>query len=235
VPPTQPLFVFDLDGTLVDSHLDLAESANELLEGYGAAPLAADDVTAMVGEGARVLVERALAARAVTTPLDKALEAFLEIYERRLVGHTRAYSGVRETFDALRGHATIAVLTNKPGRHTRLLLEALDLARDVSHAIGGDEGFPRKPDPASLRHVMTIARATPQTTVMVGDSLVDVETAARAGTRLVVALYGFGKFDDPVATIPPGSIRVADPEALPDVCRALLRDLVGPPSPGNPT
>jgi phosphoglycolate phosphatase len=215
------LFVFDLDGTLVDSRRDLAESANELLEQYGAAPLSIETVTDMVGEGARVLVERVLAARAVASPVAHALDRFLEIYERRLHVHTRLYPGVGETLDALEGRAALAVLTNKPGRHTGLLLDALGLGHRFTRVIGGDSAFPRKPDPAALLHLVEATGASVDTTVMVGDSMVDVETARQAGCLMCVAAYGFGRFPEPGA-FEPGTLVVRDSAFLPQVCGSLL-------------
>jgi phosphoglycolate phosphatase len=218
------LFVFDLDGTLVDSRLDLAESANELLASYGAAPLETDAVCAMVGEGARVLVERALSASAVNAPLDEALETFLAIYERRLVNHTRLYPGVLETLDALSGKAALGVFTNKPSRHTRLLLQALGVDGRFLEAIGIGDGFARKPDPAGLLHLIARAGASVSTTVMVGDSMVDVETGRRAGCRLVVALYGLGRFED-ASQFPAGTLTVPSSEGLADACTRVLASL----------
>lgn len=190
------LIVFDLDGTLVDSRLDLAGSANRLLEELGAPQLSVDQVVAMVGEGARVLVGRVLAAAHVEADLDEALERFLLIYDRHLVDHTTLYPGIVETLDALEGITRLAVLTNKPQQHTERLLEALDLRRFFAEVIGGDSRFPRKPDPAALEHLMASAGATPQTTIMVGDSMIDVETARRASAHVCVARYGFGVFDE---------------------------------------
>lgn len=193
-----PLIVFDLDGTLVDSRLDLAHSANVLLEEYGALPLAVEQVTGMVGEGARVLVTRVLRAARVAEDVDvsAALGRFLEIYDRHLVDHTRLYPGAIDALRALDGRATLALLTNKPTHHTERLLEALDIRRYFSAVIGGDAVFPRKPDPAGLLHLVASSGATPGTTVMVGDSMVDVETAQRAATHICVARYGFGHVPD---------------------------------------
>ena len=101
----------------------------------------------------------------------------------------------------------MAVLTNKPGRHTGLLLEALDLRRFFMEVIGGDSAFPRKPDPSALRHLIGQACATPETTMMVGDSVVDLETAKGAGCRMCVARYGFG-------TVPASAVTTDTVEAL---------------------
>lgn len=201
-----PLIVFDLDGTLVDSRLDLAASANALLEEYGSAPLGVDAVAAMVGDGARVLVTRVLeAAGRADVDVQAALNRFLALYDQHLVDHTRLYPGVVETLGALAGRATVTMLTNKPGHHTERLLAALGIRHHFATVIGGDAAFPRKPDPTALLHLVGTARATPETTVMVGDSIVDVETAERAATRLCVARYGFGRLPADV-TFAPGTL-----------------------------
>ena len=211
---SSPLFVFDLDGTLVDSRLDLAESANELLAARGAPALSVEAVVSMVGEGARVLVERVLARAGLGPADDAALDEFLRIYDLRLTNHTTAYPGVREALDAVAPMASLAVLTNKPGRHTRRLLDALGLTRYFAAGIiGGDSSWPRKPDPTSLRHLMTMAGTAPEQTLMIGDSMVDVETARRAGTRLCVAYYGFGEVPREVG-FTPGAVSVTDPREL---------------------
>jgi phosphoglycolate phosphatase len=185
------LIVFDLDGTLVDSRLDLAESTNEMLGTYGAPALPVDRVAMMVGEGARKLVERALGAAGLDAAEPEALARFLEIYGRRLLVHTRPYEGIAEALERLNA-ASLAVLTNKPGELTRRLLEAFDLARHFSQVIGGDSPWGRKPDPTGLRALMQGAGVPAADTWLVGDSMIDVETARRAGTRMCVVLYGFG-------------------------------------------
>lgn len=187
------LIVFDLDGTLIDSRLDLAESTNEVLASYGAAALPVDRVAGMVGEGARTLVERALAAADLDPAEPDALARFRVIYDRRLLVHTRPYDGVAEMLAQVSRLGPMAVLTNKPDAPTRRLLEAFDLARYFSRVIGGDSDLARKPDPAGLQALIKDYDATPATTWLVGDSMIDVATARRAGTRLCVVLYGFGQ------------------------------------------
>jgi phosphoglycolate phosphatase len=186
------LFVFDLDGTLVDSLRDLADSANELLASYGAAPLETATIGAMVGDGAARLVARACAAAGIA-PRD-ALARFLEIYDARLLTHTRPYDRMPEAIAALDRSASLAVLTNKPLGATRRILAGLDLAKffDDDAVIGGDGPWPRKPDPAGLLHLCARAAVAPADALLVGDSHVDWLTARDAGTAICLARYGFG-------------------------------------------
>jgi len=187
------LIVFDLDGTLVDSKRDIAESANATLVECGAAPLAEDAIGRMVGDGAPVLVARAFAAAGSPRPAD-ALDRFLAIYDARLLKHTRPYEGIPELLADLGRRASLAVLTNKPIEATRRILDGLDLTGHFrpGSILGGDGPFPRKPDPSGLRHLMTAAGASSTATVLVGDSVVDWRTAVAASTSVCLARYGFG-------------------------------------------
>ena len=189
-----PLIVFDLDGTLVDSSRDLAESTNEMLAGYGAAELPFEVASSFVGEGAKVLVERAIARAGVDVPVSDALDRFRAIYDRRLLNHTRPYDGMMGVVQFAAGLAPLAVLTNKPTAPTERILAALGLAPHFRWVLGGDAAFPRKPDPGALRYLMEQARVTPAQTIFVGDSMVDIRTARSADVRVCIARYGFGHF-----------------------------------------
>jgi phosphoglycolate phosphatase len=187
-----PLVIFDLDGTVVDSRLDVANSTNEVLESCGAAPLPVDVIAGMVGEGARRLVQRAREASGLRVPLDEALDRFRAVYDRRLLEHTRPYAGIVESVRAAGALARLAILTNKPEAPTRRLLEAFGLLDSFEWVVGGDSGVPRKPNPAGTLHLMERAGAAAAETLFVGDSMIDVETARRAGVAICVARYGFG-------------------------------------------
>jgi phosphoglycolate phosphatase len=187
------LFVFDLDGTLVDSLRDLADSANDLLGQCGAPPLSIDAVGRMVGEGAATLVSRVFAASGVPEPAD-ALDRFLAIYDGRLLNHTRPYDGMPEALDALAERASLAVLTNKPLLATRRVLDGLRLSRffDAGAVLGGDGPLARKPDPTALRSLCARVSVDPEQAMLVGDSFVDWQTSRNAGTAICLARYGFG-------------------------------------------
>jgi phosphoglycolate phosphatase len=170
--------------------------------------LPTDAVTAMVGEGAALLVRRALVAAGLEPDVEAALPRFLEIYDDRLLVHTQPYPGTREMLEALAPRARLAVLTNKPQHHSVRVLEGLALDRYFADVIGGDTPLGRKPDPGGLRDLMTRARAGPADTVMVGDSAIDRRTARAAGTRVCLVRYGFG-FGSAAAELD-GSESIAD-------------------------
>ena len=185
------LIAFDLDGTLVDSRRDLADSANDLIVELGGSPLPEDAIGRMVGEGAAVLVKRALIAAGVTD-LGAAVNRFLAIYDTRLLRHTRVYAGMD---DVLRFAATLgrlAVLTNKPLAPSERILEGLGIRELFDFVIGGDGPLPRKPDPSSLEELIQEAGASAETSMLVGDSAIDHETAVRAGVRCCMVSFGFG-------------------------------------------
>ena len=209
------LFVFDLDGTLVDSLHDLANSANALLAQCGARQLGVDEVAAMVGEGAATLIARAFAAVRLPLPAD-ALDRFLAIYDTKLLDNTRAYDGIPAVLETLGAHAPLAVLTNKPRAATVRILEGLSLDRFFPDdaILGGDGPLPRKPDPAGLAHLCARASVQTQETVMVGDSAVDWQTARAAGTGICLARYGFGFREFPVGELRGDEILLDRPSDL---------------------
>lgn len=210
------LIVFDLDGTLIDSRRDLADSANQLIKELGGTPLADAEIGRMVGEGAAILVRRSLAAGGVTdTPA--ALPRFLDIYNQRLLNHTRVYPGIPDAVRAARRHARLAVLTNKPGRPTERILTGLQLRSLFDEVVGGDGPWPRKPDPASLLALMERADATPAGTLLVGDSIIDHETAQRAAVRCCLASWGFGYETIPTQRLTGDEWIAREPSALLDV------------------
>ena len=212
--PTFTLIVFDLDGTLIDSRRDLAESANEMLAGYGRAPLPVDEVAAMVGEGARLLVERACRAGGLADVPPDALARYLGIYGRRLLNHTRAYPGIGDALAQLSATATLAVLTNKPTEPAERLVTYFKFVPAVSAVIGGDGAWPRKPDPSGLCALMTRFGASPGATCLVGDSWIDAATARRAGVAFCWARYGFGARESTEGSVVEAPMAVDTPAQL---------------------
>ncbi len=188
----QRTFLFDLDGTLVDSVPDLAAALNRLMAARGLPGFGGPEVMRMVGDGARVLVERAFAARG-RTPDEAALAAFLEDYSAHAAERTRAFPGVAETLRELAGAGwRLAVCTNKPLAPTRSLLAALGLEGFFA-AVGAGDSFPvRKPDPGHLLATLHAAGGTPDRAVMVGDHHNDLLAAGGAGVPVIFAAWGYG-------------------------------------------
>lgn len=184
------IIVFDLDGTIIDSAQDIADAIGEMLESYGAAPLPINDVVTMVGEGAPMLVQRALKKSQVDPQPHEALDRYTKIYDRRLMNHTAPYDGIREMLAVVLRRGPLAVLTNKPLGPSIGILEALGLRGFFSRVIGGDSEHGRKPDPAGLLSLQSLAPGEPL--VMIGDSPADWKTAEAANVPFVFARYGFG-------------------------------------------
>ncbi len=181
------LAVFDLDGTLVDSVGDLHASVNHALAAVGLPPRSVAEVRGFVGEGARVLLAKAVAPR--DELLDPALAAWRPYYAAHCLDRTLPYPGVGPLLAG--AGRTLAVLTNKPGEMSRRILDGLGLLQRFAVVIGGDEA-PRKPDPAGLLEILARVGATPAEAVFIGDSRHDVETARRAGVPMVAVTWGLG-------------------------------------------
>lgn len=186
------LYVFDLDGTLVDSAGDIAGSVNVLRRRLGLPALPLERVRGNIGEGVRRLLERSLP-EVSAGEMDDTVQTYREIYRSRLLDETRPYPGVRETLEHLdEGGRELAVLTNKPLQESLRILEGLSLRRYFRHVYGGDSFERRKPDPTGLLHIVREAGCDRASTLFVGDSPVDHETARRAGVACCLVSYGIG-------------------------------------------
>ncbi len=187
------LLVFDLDGTLIDSKKDLVEAVNATLRQFGLSAQAPDRIASYIGDGAGMLVRRALEAEdADVALLPAALEAFLAYYREHKLDHTLPYPGVVEQLALLKQMLPVkmAVLTNKPVRASREICEGLGLAGFFFEIYGGNSFAAKKPEPEGLLKLMAEAGARPEETVMVGDSDVDIRTARAAGAWALGCRYG---------------------------------------------
>ena len=218
------LVVFDLDGTLVDSRLDLAESTNEMLSSYGAEPLPVDQIAAMVGDGAKKLVLRALKSAGRRPETEEALQRFRTIYDRRLLNHTKPYDGILDVVRRAADIAALGVLTNKPAAPTERLLASFGLASFFQWVTAGDSGVPRKPDPTGLKQMIQNAGASASDTLLVGDSMIDVMTARSAGVQVCVARYGFGQLRGEM-TLEPSELEAGLPADLGPIIERHIRGL----------
>jgi phosphoglycolate phosphatase len=189
------LIVFDLDGTLIDSRRDLANAVNAMLKQMHRPALPENVIAEYVGDGAGMLVRRALGDPDDEALVAEGLEQFLVSYRKHMLDHTYVYDGVFAALDALRampgtGKRKFAVLTNKPVRPSRAICDALGLSKYFFQIYGGNSFGTKKPDPEVLNVLMREAGVRPEETVMIGDSVVDVLTARNAGTYVIGCSFG---------------------------------------------
>jgi phosphoglycolate phosphatase len=183
--------VFDLDGTLIDSKDDLILSVNATLAELGRSALPTGRISGYIGQGAPLLIRRALGDAATDEECRRALEFFLAYYETHKMDHTMVYQGVREALARLSAFP-MAVLTNKPERISRRILQELRLA-DCFRVIYGGNSFPtKKPDPQGMQAILNEFGVTPREMALIGDSEVDVQTARNAAVWAGSVTYGFG-------------------------------------------
>jgi phosphoglycolate phosphatase len=191
------LLIFDLDGTLIDSRLDLVHSVNATLRHMRRPELPDDVIASYVGDGAPVLIRRALGDEADDEKLVRAgLEYFLAYYKEHKLDHTHVYDGIRETLfslqDSRNGRSRkLAVLTNKPVNASRAIVEALGLGEFFALVYGGNSFPSKKPDPEGARTILRELQVEAEDTLIVGDSGVDVLTGRNAGMWTCGVTYGF--------------------------------------------
>jgi phosphoglycolate phosphatase len=192
--PVVRALIFDLDGTLIDSKLDLIHSVNAMLREIKRPQLAAETISGYVGHGAPQLVARALGGTATEEELKHALQFFLGYYEEHKMDNTCAYPGVPETLAQL-SNMPMAVLTNKPERISVRILNSLGLAKYFRAIYGGNSFESKKPDPFGANKILQELGVGAREALLVGDSEVDVQTARNAGTQAAAVNYGFGVHD----------------------------------------
>jgi phosphoglycolate phosphatase len=183
--------IFDLDGTLIDSKLDLALSVNATLAELGRDQLPHEQIFSYVGQGAPALIARALGSGASEQDCLIGLEFFIKYYSAHKLDNTVLYPGVREALDALR-EMTMAVYTNKPVRVSRSIIAGLGLSDHFRVVYGGNSFERKKPDPMGVHTILQEFGVAPAQTLLVGDSEIDVQTARNAGTWSCGVTYGFG-------------------------------------------
>jgi len=213
------LVIFDLDGTLIDSSIDLANSVNATRAHLGLPPIENEVVYSYVGNGAPVLIRKALGPEYSEKVVEDALLFFLGYYRDHMLDNTVLYPGVREALERFRSAGIpMAVLTNKPVRFSEAIIDGLGLASHFMRIYGGNSFDFKKPHPVGVEKLMAESGATREQTVMVGDSAVDVQTARNANIMACGVTWGFqpGTF-----TAHPPDFFVDKPEELAD--RVILR------------
>jgi phosphoglycolate phosphatase len=196
-PHSIQLVIFDLDGTLIDSRLDLVHSVNAALRHIGRPELPENVIASYVGDGAPVLIQRALGGETIDeTVVRRGLEFFLSYYREHKLDHTTVYAGIVEALAAIRHSANgsrrkLAVLTNKPVIPSRAIVEALGLSPYFLQVYGGNSFPTKKPDPEGARNLLEETGVSAAHAAIVGDSHTDIETGKNAGMWTVGVTYGF--------------------------------------------
>lgn len=184
--------IFDLDGTLIDSLPDLAAALNGMLVGLGRRELATSEVRAMIGDGTRALVTRALEATGGVVDLEQAHESFSSFYQAALTRQTRLYPGVRETLANMRkSGARLGICTNKSQVMTMSVLKEFGIAEEFTAVVGGDVVPLRKPNPGHLLAVIEQLGATPYDAIMIGDGENDYAVARALRISIILMSYGY--------------------------------------------
>jgi phosphoglycolate phosphatase len=212
------LVIFDLDGTLIDSRLDLVHSVNAALRHIGRPELPEHVIASYVGDGAQILIQRALGGEQVDEAIvRKGLEFFLTYYRAHKLDHTTVYEGIIDALAAIERPVSgqrrkLAVLTNKPVIPSRAIIEALRMKKFFLQIYGGNSFATKKPDPEGARKLLEECRVRAEHAVIIGDSHTDVETGHNAGIRTVGVTYGFA----------PQSLADAKPDVIVDHPRELM-------------
>jgi phosphoglycolate phosphatase len=209
-PRSIQLVIFDLDGTLIDSRLDLVHSVNAALRHIGRPELPEDVIASYVGDGAPILIQRALGGEQVEeATVRSGLEFFLKYYREHKLDHTTVYPGIAQALTAIQNASSpskngtprkLAVLSNKPVGPSRAIVDALGLGQFFSQIYGGNSFASKKPDPEGARKLLEEYGVHPQHAAIVGDSHVDVNTGRNAGMATIGVTYGFAPHtlqDDP--------------------------------------
>ena len=193
-PSSIQLVIFDLDGTLIDSRLDLVHSVNAMLRHFKHPELPGEIVASYVGDGAPMLVRRALGDPDDEAFFKQALEYFLAYYREHKLDHTVAYEGIPEALKQIRsngGERKMAVLSNKPVQPSRAIVEALGLADFFVRVYGGNSFETKKPDPLGVNTLLKETNSAPEQALIVGDSSIDVLTGRNSGIATCGVTYGF--------------------------------------------
>ena len=186
----RPVLIFDLDGTLVDSKKDLTASVNYIRTRFDLPVLTEEEIARFIGNGALMLIRRALDTKATEENVQTGLQMFLSYYRAHMLDSTALYPGVRETLDRLRD-CKLAVLTNKPVHFSCAMLDGLGIYRHFAAVYGGNSFDHKKPDPVGIYQILSDTKGQREKTWMIGDSAVDVLTGRNAGVMTCGVTYGY--------------------------------------------
>ncbi|MEE8423741.1 MAG: HAD-IA family hydrolase [Thermodesulfobacteriota bacterium] len=186
--------IFDLDGTLIDSKVDIANALNLIMEEFGYGPFSLKEVVSFIGGGVRNLIRKAMGTQRRELE-DRAYDAFLEYYSNHLLDNTILYPSVKDLLKSLNGKKK-AVITNKPEDLSIRVLDGLNIRSHFSLVLGGDSLKLKKPFPEPLLKAMMEVNAESEKTIMIGDSPIDIEAGKRAGVATCGVTYGYSSREE---------------------------------------
>jgi phosphoglycolate phosphatase len=216
-PSHLKLLIFDLDGTLIDSRLDLVRSVNAMLRHLGRTELPDDVIASYVGDGAPMLVRRALGDPSDEAFFKRGLEYFLSYYRGHKLDHTIVYDGIKQALGRIEGSngngtkRQMAVLSNKPVHPSRAIVKALGLDHFFVSVYGGNSFSTKKPDPLGVNTLLAETNTSPERSIIIGDSSIDIVTGRNAGVWSCGVTYGFAP---QTLSIAPPDVVVDRPEEL---------------------
>ena len=197
---TKRLIIYDLDGTLVDTREDIAQAANHMLARMGKPSLTREEICRFVGAGVTSLAQGCLRTQEPAT-VQEGVQIYRAYYAKHFLDYSRLYPGAREVLEHFRERKQ-AMITNTPNPFSRDILAGLGVLEFFTDLIAGDSGYPVKPDPKAIRSLMDGNRVSPEETLVVGDSPIDVEMGRNAGVEAAVLTHGFGEREEIVASNP---------------------------------
>jgi phosphoglycolate phosphatase len=186
----RPVLIFDLDGTLVDSKKDLTASVNYIRNQFDLPLLTEEEIARFIGNGALMLIRRALGPKGNEPNVQAGLQMFLSYYRAHMLDSTVLYPEVLETLNRLT-HCKLAVLTNKPVHFSCAMLDGLGIYKHFAAVYGGNSFDHKKPDPVGIYQILSDTKGHRERTWMIGDSAVDVLTGRNAGVRTCGVTYGY--------------------------------------------
>lgn len=220
-----PLVIFDLDGTLLDTAPDLMKSLNHTIGKLGLEPVRYEDITFLVGAGARAMIVRALEMRETAvheSEIENLFNRFIEFYSGSMPGISVPYPGLLSALDRLEAAGmSMAVCTNKTEALARRLLDLLGLTGRFSAITGGDTFSVRKPHGDHIRGTIEMALGSEAAAIMIGDSINDIHAARNAGIPSVAVPFGYS--DVAVEHLAPNRIISHYDELTPDLVNRLLK------------
>lgn len=188
------LIIYDLDGTLVDTRRDISDAANHMLRSMALPELPQTTIEKFVGRGVQDFIKNCLGT-GVRRQIEKGLKLFRAYYHDHMLDHSKLYPGAKELLDYFKDRFQ-AVITNKPDPFSAEILKGLGVADYFFYIVAGNSSFPRKPDPGAVRAIMRMKNVTPEETIFVGDSQIDIETARNSRVSAVIMTHGFVGADE---------------------------------------